>query len=144
MKNNRAFTLIEFVAALAVIGVLMIVSSELFISASKATRSSNEQNVALERYDQMLNRMRRDVGASTSLKVRSPQLLELYRGDEPLCRWQITNDLMTRSVGEKHEQWEFAGKQMHVEQLGRSAVFRMSSASQVVLSSPALLLEVRP
>jgi hypothetical protein len=94
-RNSFGIAIIEMMTLLAVLGALLVVSTYIIVRANAATSQANAARIKTERFDGMINSLRRDVWGSHSISA-GDSTVELSAGGEKIT-WTFTENRATRA-----------------------------------------------
>jgi type II secretory pathway pseudopilin PulG len=105
-SNRRAFTLLELLGMLALLGVFMLISGQLFLMTTKLDRSSREQADQIARADNLLRLLRRDVWSATAMQTGESGL-QLTTSPGQTIEWNFDSQgTLTRTAGSQSINWK--------------------------------------
>ncbi len=87
--RQRAFSLIELVILLALLGVFMLVGSRLFAHSMGLSRDAAAHERTVARVDHLLRELRRDVWSARSIDIDEDQTVRLEQPGDGSVRWSV-------------------------------------------------------
>lgn len=91
-RSKAGMLLNELLIVLILLGVLSVILGELFLTTTTSLRDSTKRDNLLHGIDAIVNTLRRDTWAASSISTDGPGRLELAIPSGLLVTWRITPD----------------------------------------------------
>lgn len=99
VTSTQGFTLLEVLVVTGIIGILFVVSSQIFINTIRSANKANITNEARENGSLVSESLQRDVHRASAAVVTGTTDLRLTYSDLSEIRWVCNSGFISRQVG---------------------------------------------
>jgi type II secretory pathway pseudopilin PulG len=92
LRRRRGIYLIELIAALIVLGAVLLITGQVASTTTLASRQAQRLDSTIAQLDSAIALLRRDVWAAADLHTDAPTRLDLDTTDGRSIRWQAASD----------------------------------------------------
>lgn len=110
-RRKRAFTMIEMLFVLGLLGVITLAGGRLFVTAMKTTHSAAQAQNRAARFDSAVSALRRDVWSAQKVTVASDGAVTINGSHNSATTWTSKSGALIRHVNGGHDQtWNIEAK----------------------------------
>ena len=132
---RRAFTIIEVLVWLGLLGIASLLIVRLFTSSMRVIERSGKAQDATMQFDRMIDALRRDVWAARRIQLLDAHALLLHTAGEKDVRWTINDDgTAVRSSPPQRSEWSSLGADLRlVHREGERSLALATRQGEIIL-----------